>query len=773
MKNNLKLKRALAAFSIALLLMSNTAPVLSDVAATISSSEQTANVETASVDTTTDTGTVETTDTTETIETTVEQVEGTISSTEESSSSSEESTSSEESSSSESDSSSVEVIPPVDPSEPEPSQEETPDSTTSESTSSSSETIDFSTNSSESSSHNNNGNSGQQKPTESTKQPEKQKEDKKNQPPKKQEEKKVAKKQPKESTPVTKEQKNQVTANNSIPSNQVLPNTPLFIGPSISDSKTSLDSRLVTNNISSSDLNGYELPLLDSFKDQRSAALVVEALSQLQAEYKKDAKGPEAFDNLYLPVYVYDKVFGKKLGNSYEDIRHSGTAVAIKDAVPGDIFLWETNKKVTQAAIYLGQDRFIMADEEFSKQQVPSRVNDDVKDEKDEKDEKQTDKKEKEVVPGVGVFKLQTNEDEKEKDAPTASQAANSYKEQPTTAIHFSANDQLTSHGKELIKGYAASFDFRENAATQRFIEQIGESARELGLKYDVFASVMIAQAILESGSGTSGLSTGPYYNLFGVKGSHNGASVTLATNEDNGSGQLYQINSAFRVYPSYKESLEDYVQLLRGGISGNQSFYKKVWRSEAKNYLQATSELTGKYATDTFYNNKLNSIIAVYNLTQYDEAKNSIDLNFSNANIQDFSGIPESYRHLVKYPKYNGANYNTSGSYGSDQCTWYAFNRVHQLGGTVGDYMGNGADWGTTGQRTGYKVSATPKAGDVISFKQGVAGYHPLYGHVAFVEAVGKDSILISEGDISYLNYRIIPNEIALSSGVSYITPK
>jgi surface antigen len=86
---------------------------------------------------------------------------------------------------------------------------------------------------------------------------------------------------------------------------------------------------------------------------------------------------------------------------------------------------------------------------------------------------------------------------------------------------------------------------------------------------------------------------------------------------------------------------------------------------------------------------------------------------------------------------------------------------------------MGNGADWGTTGQRTGYKVSSTPKAGDVISFKQGVAGYHPLYGHVAFVEAVGEDSILISEGDISYLNYRIIPNEIALSSGVSYITPK
>lgn len=86
---------------------------------------------------------------------------------------------------------------------------------------------------------------------------------------------------------------------------------------------------------------------------------------------------------------------------------------------------------------------------------------------------------------------------------------------------------------------------------------------------------------------------------------------------------------------------------------------------------------------------------------------------------------------------------------------------------------MGNGADWGTTGKQNGYAVSNQPKAGDVISFKQGVAGYHPLYGHVGVVEAVTDEGVLFSEGDINYLNYRVIPNSIALSSGVSYITPK
>ena len=43
---------------------------------------------------------------------------------------------------------------------------------------------------------------------------------------------------------------------------------------------------------------------------------------------------------------------------------------------------------------------------------------------------------------------------------------------------------------------------------TEAFISQIGESARQLGQENDLYASVMIAQAILESGSGQSGLSS-------------------------------------------------------------------------------------------------------------------------------------------------------------------------------------------------------------------------------------------------------------------------
>ncbi len=81
----------------------------------------------------------------------------------------------------------------------------------------------------------------------------------------------------------------------------------------------------------------------------------------------------------------------------------------------------------------------------------------------------------------------------------------------------------LTEYGKEVLATYGASFEMQKSEQTTAFIKKIGETARELGEKYDVFASVMIAQAILESGSGESQLAKELIINLFGVKGSFQG----------------------------------------------------------------------------------------------------------------------------------------------------------------------------------------------------------------------------------------------------------
>lgn len=130
----------------------------------------------------------------------------------------------------------------------------------------------------------------------------------------------------------------------------------------------------------------------------------------------------------------------------------------------------------------------------------------------------------------------------------------------------------------------------------------------------------MIAQAILESASGQSQLAQAPNYNLFGIKGTHEGNGVTFATQEDAGDGTLYTIQATFRKYANYEESLEDYAKLMTEGLTGNSEFYSGAWKSNAETYKEATEFLTGRYATDTRYNEKLNGLIETYDLEQYDK---------------------------------------------------------------------------------------------------------------------------------------------------------
>lgn len=166
-----------------------------------------------------------------------------------------------------------------------------------------------------------------------------------------------------------------------------------------------------------------------------------------------------------------------------------------------------------------------------------------------------------------------------------------------------------------------APIRFSVTKTTQDFINQIGEDARKIGQEQNIYASVMIAQAILESGSGQSSLANDPNNNLFGIKGDYNGQSVTMETAEDNGSGKLYMVQSNFRKYPTYKESLEDYANLINKGLPNNPTFYHGATKEQAKTYQEATQFLTGKYATDTRYDEKLNKLIETYDLTFFDSA--------------------------------------------------------------------------------------------------------------------------------------------------------
>lgn len=171
----------------------------------------------------------------------------------------------------------------------------------------------------------------------------------------------------------------------------------------------------------------------------------------------------------------------------------------------------------------------------------------------------------------------------------------------------------------------SSAFAVTPEKETWAFIKEIGEEARKVGLEKDLYGSVMIAQAILESASGQSQLSQAPYYNLFGIKGTVEGKGVTFKTQEDDGSGNLYTIDATFRQYEDYEASFNDYAKLLKEGLTYDSDFYKGTWKSETETYENVTEFLTGRYATDTQYGEKLNALIEAYALTSYDKEKAEI----------------------------------------------------------------------------------------------------------------------------------------------------
>lgn len=182
-----------------------------------------------------------------------------------------------------------------------------------------------------------------------------------------------------------------------------------------------------------------------------------------------------------------------------------------------------------------------------------------------------------------------------------------------------------TSDGEEVVDTPSSapsqpseSVSIGEKMTPQQFVNTIGPAAQRVADEFGLYASVMIAQAALESGFGDSSLSLAPNHNLFGIKGSYNGQSVAMNTSEFI-DGQWIRVVQNFKRYPSHQASMEDNARLLRRGLSWNSGFYSGTWIENTDSYRDATQWLEGRYATDPTYASKLNRIIDIYNLTQYD----------------------------------------------------------------------------------------------------------------------------------------------------------
>ena len=173
----------------------------------------------------------------------------------------------------------------------------------------------------------------------------------------------------------------------------------------------------------------------------------------------------------------------------------------------------------------------------------------------------------------------------------------------------------------EVAAPFAAPAVMRSRAALdpQAFISMVSQHAVSIANTNDLYASVMIAQAIIESGWGGSTLSQAPNYNLFGIKGSYQGQTVYMSTLEYL-NGQWVTKNEPFRKYPSFAESFADNAYTLRNvSLQHGVYYYAGAWKSNTTSYRDATAWLTGRYATDPSYASKLNNVIEAYQLTRFD----------------------------------------------------------------------------------------------------------------------------------------------------------
>lgn len=152
----------------------------------------------------------------------------------------------------------------------------------------------------------------------------------------------------------------------------------------------------------------------------------------------------------------------------------------------------------------------------------------------------------------------------------------------------------------------------------KEFINSVAPGAIAGWHSYKILPSVTIAQAIVESGWGRSGL-TAVSNNLFGIKGSYNGEYCDYPTREYI-NGKYRDVSASFKKYPTRTASIMDHTLLL-----GTKSRYSNIVGctdyKQACRYLQSDG-----YATSPNYADSLIKIIDIYNLTEYDPPYNNVE---------------------------------------------------------------------------------------------------------------------------------------------------
>lgn len=161
------------------------------------------------------------------------------------------------------------------------------------------------------------------------------------------------------------------------------------------------------------------------------------------------------------------------------------------------------------------------------------------------------------------------------------------------------------------------------NSRYQAYIDQYKDLAIAEMLKYNIPASITLAQGLLESGAGMSELARNGN-NHFGIK-CHDWTGARTYHDDDAN-------NECFRAYRDVYESYEDHSRFL-----ACQPRYRSLFRLKRTDYKGWAKGLKKcGYATSPTYAKQLIGIIELYKLHKYDKAKKYDKFMVERSSVKD-----------------------------------------------------------------------------------------------------------------------------------------
>jgi len=173
----------------------------------------------------------------------------------------------------------------------------------------------------------------------------------------------------------------------------------------------------------------------------------------------------------------------------------------------------------------------------------------------------------------------------------------------------ISPDGRIDRHG-ETIKALSQAPAIVNSPHVSAFLDKYGSAARSSAKKWNVPASVLLAQAAHESGWGRYVKGNA----FFGIKGkSPSGNSTAFKTTEVI-AGRTLSLVDSFRAYKDFEEAADDYGRFL----NENPRYKGCFTASDPEKFVEILAK--SGYATDPNYNTKIVTIIRKNGLEKYDK---------------------------------------------------------------------------------------------------------------------------------------------------------